>query len=69
MTIAGKTRPTKWDSVPEVFDYKYAAMIVGYSPKHLARLIRAGKFPGVKHGKKVLCTKEGVRSWLEGDPV
>ena len=60
-----KTRPVKWDSVPEIFDYKYAALIVGYTPHYLAKLIREGKFPGAKCGKKVLCTKTAVRAWVE----
>lgn len=60
-----KTRPVKWDSIPEVFDYKYAAMIVGYTPRYLAKLIREGKFPATKHGRKVICTKTAVRDWVE----
>lgn len=67
--LAGKTRPTKWDSVPEVFDYTYAALIVGYTPHYLAKLIRNGRFPGRKCGKKIICTKEGVRAWLDGVTV
>ena len=60
-----RNRPTTWDNIPEVFDYKYAAIIVGYHPVYLAKLIREGKFPGTKHGKKVLCTKNSVREWVE----
>ena len=58
--------PTNWDTVPEVFDYAYAAVIAGYSVAHVQVMIRRGQFPGVKHGKKVLCNKEDVRAWCEG---
>lgn len=58
--------PTNWDTVPEVFDYSLAAIVTGYNVYYLQRMIREGKFPGVKHGKKVLCNKADVRAWCEG---
>ena len=58
--------PTNWDTVPEVFDYSFAAVVCGYSVSHLNLMIRKGQFPAVKRGRKVLCNKADVRAWCEG---
>ena len=48
-----------------IMDVDGVAEYLGYSRKHVLRLLNLGKIPGVRHGKRWFIREEDLGRWLD----
>lgn len=48
----------------DVLTLQEAALITGYSPRHLRTLAGRGQIPHTKHGGRLYFSKKAVQEWL-----